>query len=275
MGDRQQSLLCLDIPNGRVRRPDPTTGSENSSVWASRSMAAARATPGGCRSRAGHPARIRSWYTFSLPVGGARPRSCLPTRRGLARCPARTPGIAAGPCSGRRSPSPGDLIKRGARPGDREEQLRISTAACVEGDSHNTPGHRRYQVCPPVGELAGQDHRPDRPGRVDARATDRPADHDGRGERGADGHRGGAPRDPGVGGDRHDHQDQHEGDNGFSREHPSRPDPGGRDRGAQAGDGPGLVPVQAPGDGGRGGRAGELGEEIARGVGPGEAPADS
>ena len=29
MGDRQQSLRCLDIPNGRVRRSDPTTGSED------------------------------------------------------------------------------------------------------------------------------------------------------------------------------------------------------------------------------------------------------
>jgi hypothetical protein len=91
--------------------------------------------------------------------------------------------------------------------------------------------------------------------------------------RAADGHGGDAPRDPGVGGHRHDHQDQHEGDDGFGGEDPPRGNPGGRGRGAEGGDRSGLVPVQAPGDRGRGGRAGELGQDVTRGVGPWEAAA--
>jgi hypothetical protein len=58
-----------------------------------------------------------------------------------------------------------------------------------------------------------------------ARAADRAADHDGYREGRAYGHGGDAPRDPAVGGHRHDHQDQYEGDNGFRREHPPRGNP--------------------------------------------------
>ena len=42
-----------------------------------------------------------------------------------------------------------------------------------------------------------------------------------------------------------DDQDQHEGDDGFGREDPPRGHPGGRGRGAEGGDRPGLVSVQA------------------------------
>jgi sugar lactone lactonase YvrE len=50
MGDRQQRLLWLDIPNGRVHRLDPATGSDDvfgvgkpvgAVVWASRSVRSA------------------------------------------------------------------------------------------------------------------------------------------------------------------------------------------------------------------------------------------
>ena len=41
MGDRQQRLLWLDIPHGRVHRFDPATGSDDVFVWASRSVRSA------------------------------------------------------------------------------------------------------------------------------------------------------------------------------------------------------------------------------------------
>ena len=45
-------------------------------------------------------------------------------------------------------------------------------------------------------------------------------------------------------------------------------------RGAKAGDRPGLIPVQSPGDRSRGDRAGELGDDVARSVGLWEVPVD-
>jgi hypothetical protein len=89
-------------PMPSIRSPSPREGACRPSLMAlilARSVAGRR-----CESPSG--AGIRSWYTFSLLVGGALPRSCLPARRTPAWCPARTPGTAAGPRSRLRSPSP-------------------------------------------------------------------------------------------------------------------------------------------------------------------------
>ena len=109
-------------------------------------------------------------------------------------------------------------------PGDGQRTTRVSWRAgagsaafaqepFVASDGQRAADHRCRQVGPPASEPPGKNHGPDGPGRVHARAADRPADGDGGGQRSSDGQGRHPARDPAVGGDRGHHQNQHEGDN--------------------------------------------------------------
>src|SRR5258708_7217375 len=143
-------------------------------------------------------------------------------------------------------------------------------APVVECDGQYPADHGGGEVGPPVGEPAGQDHRPDGPGGIDSPAADRSADDDGGGKRGPDGQGGQAGRDPLVGSHGNDDQHQDEGYDALSREYLPGGHPGGREGSTEAGHGLGPLAVQAPGDGGGGDRPDELRSDVGHRVRPRE-----
>ena len=135
---------------------------------------------------------------------------------------------------------------------------------CGEGGA----GDRREDVEPERVQVAADDCRPDRAGRVHRGTRDRAAEHRVEEDGAADGDRRGLADGTGVGGDGHDHEHQEEAEHEFPEERL------GLRAGGECGADVGDVAERAAQDRRGGERAEELGGPVAERARPGEVPAE-